>query len=65
MISVLNLISLFASDSLAGDNEVEEEDDEVIARLLEENLEEEISSNLSSSWPGSAIDESPSPMPGE
>jgi len=48
MISVLNLISLFASDSLAGDNEVEEEDDEVIARLLEEDLEEEISSNLSS-----------------
>jgi len=48
MISVLNLISLFASDSLVGDNEVEEEDDEVIARLLEEDLEEEISSNLSS-----------------
>lgn len=36
--SLLNFTPLFESDHLAGDKEKENEDDEVIARLLEEDL---------------------------
>lgn len=50
---------LFESDPFAGDKE---EDDETIARLLEEDVI--LPPNLSTR-PGCAMDESPSPMPGE
>ncbi len=60
---------LFESDPLARDKEDEDEDDEAIARLLEEDLKEDeedaiLPPNLSSR-PGSAMGESLSPMPGE
>lgn len=55
MRSLLNFLPLFESDPFAGDKE---DDDEAIARLLEEDVI--LPPNLSTR-PGCAMDESPSP----